>query len=141
MSDPVCPYCGASAEFVTGAVIYPHRPDLAEKTFWRCAPCEAWVGCHPGESTPLGSLANGPLRRARGRAHGAFDELWKGRHMARGEAYAALSEALGIEPQKTHIGHFDEATCDRVVEAVKGIRAKLAASVGPHGPKRVFRRG
>lgn len=140
MTAPVCPYCGGSAEFVGGDVIYPHRPDLAEKRFWRCEPCGAWVGCHPGESTPLGGLANGPLRRARMAAHTAFDALWKSRLTTRGEAYRALSEALGIEPQKTHIGHFDEPTCVRVIEAVKGIRARFAAEAGPHGPKAAVRR-
>ena len=41
-----CDYCQKPAELVTGATIYPHRNDLAHLRFWRCVPCEAYVGCH-----------------------------------------------------------------------------------------------
>lgn len=42
-----CDYCQRPAGLVTGASLYPHRPDLFEKRFWACSDCEAWVGCHP----------------------------------------------------------------------------------------------
>lgn len=124
---PTCPYCTAPAECVTGAQVYPHRPDLAGKTFWRCAPCDARVGCHPGTRTPLGGLANAVTRDARSRAHAAFDALWNGETavMGRRRAYAMLALELGLEPVKTHIGHFDEATCERVIEASARIRERV----------------
>jgi len=75
------PYCRAAALLVSGAVLYPHREDLAELKFWQCEPCKAYVGCHRAGvghgdgSKPLGTLANEELRRARNRAHAAFDPL------------------------------------------------------------------
>lgn len=113
-----CPYCGKAAERVTGAVIYPHRPDLFGKKFWRCAPCGAHVGCHGTSATPLGRLANAELRRAKMAAHAAFDPLWKSRRMNRSQAYAWLADALGVSPANCHIGMFDVDGCNAVVAAV-----------------------
>lgn len=121
---PNCDYCGSRSERVTGATIYPHRADLAAKIIYRCQPCGAWVGCHPGTDTPLGRLANAELRRAKSAAHAAFDPLWKAKikrekvrkGKARGLGYQWLAEQLGIEAADCHIGMFDVATCQRVVE-------------------------
>lgn len=126
---PTCPYCGGVAALVTGADIYPHRPDLCEKRFWACQPCDAYVGCHPaadaygrggmGDGTvPLGRLANAELRSLKQRAHAAFDPMWKSGAMSRRKAYAWLSTSMGIPSNKTHIGMFDEAQCRAVVAAV-----------------------
>ena len=119
-----CNYCNRPAELVTGKAIYPHRPDLFEKMFWRCAPCKAYVGCHkPGVnqgdgSRPLGRLANAELRAAKSAAHAAFDPIWKEGIKKRGSAYAWLSDLLGIDPKTCHIGEFDVDMCRRVVELV-----------------------
>ncbi|PPE78258.1 hypothetical protein C3941_19530 [Kaistia algarum] len=125
-----CTYCGKAAELVTGATMYPHRPDLAAKQFYRCVPCSAWVGCHDGTTRPLGILATAELRQAKSAAHAAFDRLWKAKierdgcskKAARGAGYAWLADQLGIEAADCHIGMMDAATCRRVVE--------LCASVG-----------
>lgn len=37
----ICDYCDKPAELVTGAEVYPHRPDLHHKKFWLCKPCDA----------------------------------------------------------------------------------------------------
>lgn len=113
-----CPYCCGEAELVTGQAIYPHRPDLAHKRFYRCHSCDAYVGCHPGTTKPLGRLANASLRQAKQRAHKSFDPLWKTGRMKRGQAYAWLAQQLGIPKQDCHIGMFDEDTCERVVRIV-----------------------
>lgn len=88
----ICTYCHKPAELVGGERIYPHRPDLADKKFWLCAPCDAYVGCHaagvwvpdmgPDKVTsdgtlPMGRLANAELRAAKRAAHDAFDPTWK----------------------------------------------------------------
>lgn len=109
-----CDYCQQPAQLVGGDTIYPHRPDLAHKWFYYCAPCIAWVGCHPGTEKPLGRLANAELRRAKQDAHAAFDPLWQSGGMKRKAAYAWLAEQLGVE--RIHIGKCDLATCRRVVE-------------------------
>lgn len=111
-----CPYCHGEAVLVDGSVIYPLRPDLYEKTFYRCEPCKAYVGCHPGTTNPLGRLANAELRKAKMSAHAAFDPLWKGKKRSRRQAYAWLAHELGIDVSRCHIGEFDIEQCQRVVD-------------------------
>lgn len=53
------------------------------------------------------------------RAHAAFDTLWKGGEMPRGDAYRWMQGALGMSQDEAHIGRFDVATCDRLVAAVE----------------------
>ena len=121
---PICNYCGNSSHKVTGADIYPHRPDLAGKVIYQCKPCDAYVGCHPGTDKPLGRLANADLRKAKSAAHAAFDPMWKAKmrrdqvkkHEARGAAYAWLSREMNLHPDDTHIGMFDIDQCRRVLE-------------------------
>lgn len=118
-----CDYCQHSAQLVGGEAVYPRRPDLHHLRFWRCMPCDAWVGCHKGTERPLGRLANAQLRTAKVTAHVAFDELWKRTTPAgsysRTGAYRWLAERLGIEVEGCHIGMFDVKTCQRVVEICK----------------------
>lgn len=111
----VCPYCDKAATLVRGHAIYPHRPDLAHKPFWQCAPCGAHVGCHPDTVNPLGRLANAELRKAKQKAHAAFDPLWRGGKMKRVEAYAWLSKETGIASQNCHIGMMDIDQCRSVI--------------------------
>jgi hypothetical protein len=117
MPDPICPYCNKPATLVGGDSIYPHRPDLHDKKFWACTPCQAYVGCHKGTTEALGRLADAQLRAAKMSAHAAFDPLWREGSMSRKDAYAWLSQALGVPPDDCHIGMFDVDMCKRVVEA------------------------
>jgi hypothetical protein len=118
-----CPYCSFDAELVLGGAVYPGRRDLADKHFWLCRPCGAYVGCHPKTTTPLGCLADAELRAAKIRAHAAFDETWRrkfyaegrGRGKSRGDGYRWLAWRLGMHPRDCHIGMFDVATCEKVV--------------------------
>lgn len=124
----MCDYCSRPTEYVTGATVYPHRPDLAGRRFYRCVPCNAYVGVHEGTDQPLGRLANPQLRRAKVAAHSAFDPLWKPTIatkpvMRRGAAYEWLARELGIRAADCHIGMFDVATCLRVVEICRRRRA------------------
>lgn len=114
--QPICPYCGKVSKLVTGRVIYPTRPELHEKAFYSCKGCNAYVGCHPGTTRPLGRLADPQLRRAKVAAHAAFDPLWESGRMKRPAAYAWLAGRLGIPTEKCHVGMFDLETCRRVVE-------------------------
>ena len=121
-----CPYCKRDAELVRGCKVYPHRPDLAHKKYWRCVPCDAYVGCHPRSKRhghngdePMGRLANVELRRAKQRAHAVFDPFWKSRDMKRTEAYAWLAEQMGVSAANCHIGMFDVDGCRAVVAVVE----------------------
>ena len=113
----ICPYCNQPASLVDGVTIYPHRPDLYEKKFYLCPPCDAYVGCHGGTAEPLGRLANAELRAAKIEAHAAFDTRWRGvGRCTRSEAYKWLAGRLGIPWKDCHIGMFDVEQCRRVVE-------------------------
>ena len=117
MKEVFCPYCGKCAEFVDSAEVYNGR---SYGMIYLCRPCDAYVGCHgngKGDS-PKGRLANAELRRWKIAAHNAFDPLWKfgpfpGR---RNSAYAWLAEQMEIKKEKTHIGMFDVAECQQVIQ-------------------------
>lgn len=114
-----CQYCGNKAKKVMGNVIYPHRKSLWKKKFFRCDPCDAHVGCHDtgnGRFKSMGQLANRALRRLRIRAHDAFDPIWQSGQMKRQLAYAWLANQMGLSVNETHIGHFNETQCARVIE-------------------------
>ena len=116
---PRCQYCQAVAELVDGTVIYPNRPDLKDKNFWLCVPCDAFVGCHRanigfGDGTrPFGTLADADLRLARRNAHLAFDSLWATKPDRRA-AYRWLAEEMQINIANCHIAMFDLDQCAQV---------------------------
>lgn len=111
-----CDYCNNEVELVGGDVIYPHRPDLYRSKYYYCANDQAWVGCHPGTTKPLGRLANAELRLAKQQAHAVFDPLWRDTGRPRRYLYHWLAIQLGISKDDCHIGMFDVEQCQRVVE-------------------------
>jgi hypothetical protein len=133
--QPICPYCTVPARLTLGGEVYPNRPELFGKRLWICDSCGAYVGCHDGTTKPLGRLANAELRAAKSRAHAAFDPLWQAKMRqtncskweARGAGYRWLSQQLGIKKELCHIGMFDVATCERVVEICSRYRGRAAA--------------
>lgn len=113
-----CQYCESPASLVDGTVIYPHRPDLAARRFWHCAPCDAYVSCHNGTDRAMGRLANAELRKARMEAHAAFDALWRNGQQSRNSAYRWLAEVLEMPKAKCHIALFGVEDCRRVVDVL-----------------------
>ena len=112
MTNPTC-YCGAPARLRKSR----YGP------FWSCSrwpECDGTVGCHPGTTTPLGSLADKETRQARKRAHDAFDVLWKplGREY-RATAYRMLADELELD--EAHMGEMSREECERVVEWSEGM--------------------
>lgn len=117
----ICPYCNQPAKKITGAQLYRHRSDLAHKKFFRCDPCDAHVGCHPGQGyKPLGRMANPELRKAKQAAHAVFDPIWRSRVKSRSGAYQWLAQQLGIRWEDCHIGEFDVEMCHRVAQICVG---------------------
>ena len=115
-----------------GNEIYPRRPDLAYKKFWRCDGCQNYVGCHPGRVTPLGSIPTRELRNARNHIHKILDPLWKEGRFARGDIYAALTEHLGRQYHTAEIQSLDEArSVCRMVQRIArdGLPGRGAADV------------
>lgn len=98
---------------------------------WRCDPCDAHVGIHKNskKNKPLGRLANKELRIWKGKAHKAFDVLWKikmkrdecTKSEARNAGYKWLAEKLGIKRRDCQIGMFDLEQCERTVEICASI--------------------
>jgi hypothetical protein len=123
MTDPLCPYCQGPAKLTTGQELYRHRQDLRKALFWNCRACRAYVGCHRGTTKPLGTLANLELRKARGRAHEAFDPIWKGGAMSRTQAYEWLSKRLDLP--SCHIAQMDLSQCELVVRVSEEIAATV----------------
>lgn len=110
-----CSYCGGAAALHEDSSQFYRGTDYGP--IWACAPCQAWVGCHPGTFIPLGRLANESLRKMKSRAHAAFDPIWKEGSMSRKRAYRWLGDQLGTDPSETHIGMFNEDQC-HLAEAV-----------------------
>lgn len=117
-----CDYCNTATRLAKGNEIYPHRPDLASLNFYLCDSCGAYVGCHKNGDgkRPLGRVANAELRKAKSKAHAAFDPLWKSGGMTRGAAYTALAKSMGIYKEQCHIGMFDIEQCEYVVAWCEG---------------------
>ncbi len=133
MKEKRCRYCEQAAKLLHfGDAGYPYRLDYGPT--WTCTPCEAWVGCHPGTTKPLGGLANAELRRWKMKAHAVFDPLWQGKigrdgcskTKARRAGYKWLSEQLGIPYEKTHIGYMNLDECKKVVEVCEAVRNRPA---------------
>jgi hypothetical protein len=133
---PTCPYCGGASHLTDSAVIYGR----SYGPIYLCQPCDAYVGCHKGTTTPLGRLANAELRKWKKIAHGVFDVVWKDqiekviarrgfapngvKQQMRGQAYKQLAHALGIDREVCHIGMFDVDQCKAVVNVVAQWRAQ-----------------
>lgn len=122
--DPACIECGAIANIVGGARIYPHRPDLYGKRFWLCT-CGAYCGCHGSTTRPLGYPAGPETRRARNNAHAVFDPLWRSGGMGRREAYTWLANSMGLSPEECHIGMM---TADQARQVILLCNARRSAA-------------
>ena len=116
-----CPRCHCPTMLVDSAVIYGR----SYGPIYLCIICGAYVGCHPGSTRPLGTPADRATRTARHMAHQVFDPLWKSKRMTRRAAYAWLSRQMGLPPEKTHIGMFNQEQCCRVIQLCAGRTERL----------------
>ncbi|MBY0256178.1 zinc-finger-containing protein [Methylobacterium sp.] len=141
MTAPFCPGCGVAARLTNGAEVYPNRPDLADKPIWKCEVCpDAYVGCHPGGTEPLGTPAGPELRRARIVLHrDMVDPLWKHadrcgeyhpeneaareliQRAARGRVYAYLAAGLDLTKDECHVGMFTIEQCREAWACLRGV--------------------
>lgn len=109
----VCPKCKTNARLTSQQHVYG-RSYGKGGSIWICEnfpTCDCYVGCHPGSTTPLGSLADKVTRTARSNAHGVFDRLWKEGHVSRNVAYSWARQEFGFQ---LHIGESDADLADRV---------------------------
>lgn len=123
-----CLHCSGEARLTDGREIYPHRLDLHHKPFWKCDPCDATCGCHPGTTEALGHPANKETRTARSRLHEELlDPLWKSAHRddrraRRNRIYHYLSEKMSLPREKTHTGMFTIEQCREAWRVLKEFR-------------------
>jgi len=124
--------CGCKAvvraRLTDGGEIYPHRPDLAPKQFWKCDTCKNYVGCHPSNDrkktpVPLGCIPTPEIRKARNHIHALIDPLWKSGRIKRTAMYAKMSEALGYVYHSDEISDIEEAR--NVYRKAKAIHNEL----------------
>lgn len=120
---PKCQYCNNRLNLITGKEMYPHLPKLKKKYFYKCNPCQAWVGCHPNSKRPLGIAANAELRKMKSAAHKAFDPIWKELPLTRSEAYARLAKKFGKD--EVHIGEMSVDECNLAIKYSKEIIDEL----------------
>ncbi len=114
-------------ELVTGKDIYPHRPDLADKYFYRCKKCGNYVGCHPNSTRPLGCIPSEELKKARNFIHNKLDPLWRKKvyDKDRGWWYAHIAKELGIKEYHTGWTRSVEE-CRQVWRAINNILRVLS---------------
>lgn len=122
----ICPYCKKHATLTTGDEAMPDRPDLSDRKFWICVPCDAMVGTRIIGEDPFGTMANRELRKQREAVHAALRPIWDGKNLPRNKAYAWLMNSLGLGRTSAHIGMFSLATCKR---ALRVIDTQLLAKV------------
>lgn len=108
----VCEYCGGRVIFTDASVVRGKKGE----NIYLCLTCNAFVGVHKGSKRPLGTLANTVLRLKRQEAHRQFDAIWQSKSMTRSQAYAWLAERMNMPKHCAHIGHFNVAQCDLVIE-------------------------
>lgn len=116
----LCPYCYQKPVFIDSSAVYPEGKSYG--MIYYCDACQAWVGTHKKDNTPLGRLANKELRALKREAHMYFDKIWEPlvtpsftKGTARTWAYDWLSEVMGTPRNETHIGMFDEDQCRNVI--------------------------
>lgn len=109
-----CSYCGGEVKYVCNDEIYGKQYGKWPYAYLcQTDSCRAYVGVHPNSKIPLGTLADRATREARKRHKPDFITMQKKLGLSRNQAYKWLSEALSIDPSKTHWGMFDVETCER----------------------------
>lgn len=117
--DLVCADCGAPLQLRASR-------QARMSPFYGCSKypsCQSAHSAHP-DGRPKGVPGNKETRKARIRAHTVFDQLWKfdsplkKNRLTRSQAYAWMRMNLGLTRAEAHIGNFDEAQCDRLIQAV-----------------------
>ena len=115
MNTKIILYCcgcdiEVTARLTDGSEVYPHRPDLYKKNFWKCDICKNFVGTHnDGSVKPLGVIATQEIKRLRMDIHRIIDPIWKSKRARRGSVYKKLSTLLGYSYHTANIRSVREA--------------------------------
>ena len=113
---PRCPYCGSTTILRSADGIYLNNSKNTMLYVCKRYPaCDAYVRVYPGTSIPLGTLADGRLRRLRTEAHWSFNQLYRKGLMSKADAYRWLASISSTPLEKAHIGQFGEYNCRKVI--------------------------
>lgn len=113
-----CPYCRSQAFLRPATVVYGPKASDPSAKLYVCARypmCDSYVAAHRKSLLPMGTLADGELRRKRKAAHLVLDQLWQSGLMSRKEAYRMLQLYMGIPEEEAHIAKFSLERCDQVI--------------------------
>ena len=113
-----CPYCGRTAVLKPGAFLFGNS--AAVKHLYVCSgypACDAYVCAHEHSMEPMGTLADGALRKLRIRAHASFDAIWQRGIMSRNNAYRWLQDIFSLRKDQAHIAQFSTYMCEQVISA------------------------
>ena len=121
-----CIECGNEPRLTDGSEIYPHRPDLASKRFYKCDTCpSSYCGCHPDTTTPLGYPCGSATRKARGEAHAVIDPIWREKKASRKTVYFELARRLQIPLEECHVAWMTADEARDAAQVAKAIRTDL----------------
>lgn len=121
-----CIECGSEPRLTDGREIYPHRPDLATKRFYKCDGCaSSYCGCHPDTTTPLGYPCGDTTRRARSAAHAVIDPIWRDKLTSRQTVYFELARRLQIPREQCHVAWMTADEARDAAGVAKEIRKEL----------------
>lgn len=115
-----CPYCGAKAVLRPASAVYGcrcHDPGAFLYVCARYPKCDAYVAAHRKSHYPMGTLADGALRKKRIQAHQIFNRLWESGLMEKWQAYQWLQAKLNLRPSDAHIAKFSEYMCGQLIAA------------------------
>jgi len=92
-----------------------------ERPFYGCSrfpECRGTHGAHKN-GAPLGIPADKETKKARIKAHAAFDQIWKGHHVRnRFLAYSWMRKAMGLTDSTAHISMLTIPQCEELVRLV-----------------------
>lgn len=104
-----CPYCGSSTRIVPATGILPASSKVTHLLTCSNFPrCDSYVCMHQGTNKPMGTIANGDLRKLRQQAHIHFNKLYQTGVMSRDDAYAWLADKIWVPRSEAHIGCLSE---------------------------------
>lgn len=113
---PRCPYCGSTAILRSADGIYLNNHKNTMLYVCKKYPvCDSYVRVHPGTDIPMGTMANGRLRRLRTEAHWKFNQLYARGLMTKSDAYQWLADITSAPLSEAHIGLFGEYYCNKVI--------------------------
>lgn len=120
MKNMRCPYCKSPVRLRSAEGIYQdNKTDAQLYVCGRYPACDAYVRCHPGTTIPMGTLADGKLRRMRMEAHRWFELMCACEQLNKRDAYDWLARLLYVPRSQAHIGYLGEYYCQSVMDECK----------------------